>query len=286
MVTILAGALAAVMFGVGDLLAGIGGRRDRSPNSPIGIALTASAVGALLSGLYLFLLSDDRFTGNDIYWAVAAAVFMSAGRPLLYKGVAIGPIVVFAPVFALVALVVPAMLGLAVGQSLSLLEILAVAVAIPAVVLMSSEQRVPTFEELRSSTVVANAALTGALVGMAGLFLSFLSDGAGAAPAFVIAVTGLVVIPLVGRAIGLSVRVSETTTRFGFMVGCTSILGFVLASITYQRGNAAIGSALIGLSPGVTIALAWKFLNERLWPLQIVGTSLGALTVLLFALAS
>lgn len=284
--TILAGALAAVMFGVGDLLAGIGGRRDRSPNSPIGIALMASAVGAVLSGIYLLVLSDDRFTGNDIYWAIGAAVFMSAGRPLLYKGVAIGPIVVFAPVFALVALVVPALLGLAVGQSLAPLEVLAVGVAVPAVVLMSSEKRLPKLEDLRSSTVVANAALTGALVGLAGLFLSFVSDGAGAAPAFVIAAAGLVVIPVVGRAIGLSVRLSRTTITFGSMVGCTSILGFVLAAITYQRGNAAIGSALIGLSPGVTIALAWKFLGERLWPLQIGGTILGALTVLLFALAS
>jgi drug/metabolite transporter (DMT)-like permease len=274
------------MFGVGDLLAGVGGRRDRSPDSPVGIALTASAVGAVLSGLYLLVLSNDRFTGDDVYWAVAAAVFMSAGRPLLYKGVAIGPIVVFAPVFALVALVVPALLGLAVGQSLSLLEVLAVVVAVPAVVLMSSEKRLPELDDLRSSSVVANAVLTGALIGLAGLFLSFVSEGAGAAPAFVIALAGLLVIPVVGRAIGLSVRVSSTTTTFGFMVGCTSILGFVLASITYQRGNAAIGSALIGLSPGVTIALAWKFLHERLWPLQIAGTALGALTILLFALAS
>ena len=211
---------------------------------------------------------------------------MSAGRPLLYKGVAIGPIVVFAPIFALVALVVPAVLGLAVGQSLALLEVLAVIVAVPAVVLMSSTQRLPVLDDLRSSTVAANASLAGAFVGLAGLFLSFVSDGAGAAPAFVIAVAGLVVIPVVGRAIGLSVRVSATTTAFGFLVGCTSILGFVLAAITYQRGNAAIGSALIGLSPGVTIALAWRFLRERLWPLQIAGASLGALTVLFFALAA
>ena len=153
--TILIGGLAAVMFGIGDLVAGIGGRRDGSPNAPVGIALTASAVGVVLSGCYLLFISDDRFTGDDIYWAAAAAVFMSAGRPLLYRGVAIGPIVVFAPVFALVALVVPALLGLAVGQSLALLEVVGVVVAVPAVVLMSSERRLPSLAELRSSTVIA-----------------------------------------------------------------------------------------------------------------------------------
>jgi drug/metabolite transporter (DMT)-like permease len=63
-------------------------------------------------------------------------------------------------------------------------------------------------------------------------------------------------------------------------------LAFVLAAMTFQRGNAAVGSALIGLSPGVSIALAWKLLNERLWPIQIIGAALGALTVILFALAA
>ncbi len=284
--TVFLGALAAVMFGVGDLVAGLGGRRDGSINAPVGIAFVASGVGAVLSGSYLLALSDDVFTGNDLYWAVAAAVFMSAARPLLYRGMAIGPIVVFAPIFALVALVVPALLGVVVGQSLAPLELIAVLVAIPAVVLMSSEHRLPRFSEFRSSTVVASAAMTGALIGLGGLFLSFISDGAGAAPAFVVAIAGLAVIPLVARTIGLSVQITRTTTKFGLVVGCTSIVAIVLASITYQRGNAAIGAALIGLSPGVSIALAWKFLHERLWPIQIAGAVFGALTVILFALGT
>lgn len=284
--TVLLGTLAAIGFGVGDLIAGVGGRRDGSPSAPVGVAFIASGVGALLSGFYLLVLSDDALSGSDLYWAIAAALLMSAGRPLLYRGMAIGPIVVFAPMFALVALVVPALLGVLVGQSLALLEVMGVLVALPAVVLISSERRLPTFSEFRSSSVVGDAAVVGALVGLAGLFLSFVSDDAGAAPAFVIAVAGVAVIPLVGRTVGLSLRLNRTTTRFGAIVGCTSILAFVLAAMTFQRGNAAVGSALIGLSPGVSIALAWKLLNERLWPIQIIGAALGALTVILFALAA
>lgn len=138
--TILIGGLAAVLFGIGDLLAGVGGRKDGSPNSPVGIALTASVVGAVLGGIYLFAISDDAFIENDLYWAIAAAVFMASGRPLLYRGMAVGLIVVFAPVFALVALIVPA----------------------------------------------------------------------------------------------LSVELTPTTTKFGAIVGCSSIVAFVLASITYH----------------------------------------------------
>lgn len=284
--TILLGTLAAIGFGVGDLIAGVGGRRDGSPNAPVGVAFTASLVGALLSGLYLLTSSDDSLTGRDLYWAAAAAVLMSAARPLLYRGMAVGPIVVFAPVFALVALVVPALLGLAVGQSLAPLEVLAVAIAVPAVVLMSSERRLPTLQEFRSSSVVAGAAVVGSLVGLAGLFLSFVSDDAGVIPAFMVAVFGLVLIPVVGRGVGLTLQLNRTTVRFGAVVGCTSIVSFALAAITFQRGNAAIGSALIGLSPGVSIVLAWRLLGERLWPIQVIGAVLGALTVILFAVAA
>lgn len=284
--TVLIGALAAVMFGVGDLVAGIGGRRDGSSSAPVGVAFTATTVAAVLSGLYVFVWSDDVLTNNDIWWAIAAAVFMSAARPLLYRGMMIGPIVIFSPVFALVALVVPALLGVLAGQSLVLLEIMAVLVAVPAVVLMASERRLPKLSELRSSSVLANAAVGGALAGLSGLFLSFISEDAGAAPAFAITAVGIVVIPIVGRLIGLSVRLTSTTVAYGSIVGCTSVVAFILASITYQRGGAAIGSALIGLSPGVTIALAWRFLRERIWPIQLIGGLFAVATVALFAIAS
>lgn len=284
--TVLLGSLAAVLFGVGDLVAGVGGRRDGSPSAPVGVAFIASAVGIVLAGAYLLFFSDDALTTDDWGWAIGAAVIMSAARPLLYRGMAVGPIVVFAPVFALVALVVPAVLGALVGQALLALELVGVIVAVPAVVLMSSERRLPTFEEFRTSSVVLNAAAVGAMVGLGGLFLSFVSDGAGAAPALLIAVAGIVVIPLVGRAIGLSLRLNKTTVIYGAIVGCTSITAFVLAAITYQRGTAAIGSALIGLSPGVSIFLAWRFLREKLWPIQLAGAACGAVAVVLFALAT
>ena len=283
--TILLGTLAATMFGIGDLIAGIGGRKDQSPDTPAGIAFVASIVGAVLSGLYLVIISDDHFTGNDIWWAIAAGILMSAARPLLYRGMAIGPIVVFAPVFAVFALIIPALLGTAVGQSLALLEILAVVVAIPAVVLLSSEGRLPSLHELRSNPILTSAIAVGTLTGLAGLCLSFVSDDAGAAPAFALTLLGVVVIPISSRMIGLSVRLKPTTLKFGSIVGCTSVVAFILTVITFQRGNAAIGSALIGLSPGVSIVLAWKLLKERIWPIQILGGALGATTVILFALA-
>ena len=129
------------------------------------------------------------------------------------------------------------------------------------------------------------AAMVGSLIGLGGLFLSFVSDDAGAIPALGIGIAGLFVVPLVAHTVGLGVRLNRTTITFGSIVGLTSITSFVLAALTFQRGNAAIGSALIGLSPGITIALAWRLLGERLWRIQVGGAICGALVVVLFALA-
>ncbi|MFT7474844.1 MAG: drug/metabolite transporter (DMT)-like permease [Verrucomicrobiales bacterium] len=283
--TVLLGCLAAILFGFGDLLSGVGGRRDPSTTTPVGIAFVATVIGTVLGGLYVLLLTEDSLRGSDLWWAIGTGVAMSAARPLLYRGMAAGPMVVFAPIVALVALVLPAVLGLVFGQSLAALEIVGVILAVPAVVLLSSGRTLPSFAAFRSSSVVGNAAIVGGLIGIGALFMSFMSDDAGTAPALVVAAIGIVTIPLVGRSIGLPLRFSRTSVTFGLVIGCTSIGGLILSTFAY-RGNAAIGSALIGLSPGVSILLAWRFLGERFWRLQVVGSICGITMVVLFALAS
>lgn len=283
--TVLLGSIAAVLFGLGDVIAGAGGRRDGAADAPAAIAFVATIVGAILSGGYLLFFSDDSFVGNDLWWACAAGVIMSAARPLLYRGMAVGPIIVFAPVMALIALVVPAVLAPIIGQDLALLEVIGIAIALPAVVLVSGDKRLPSIDELRTSPVVGLGVIVGFCIGIGGLFLSLVSEDAGAAPAVVLTTLGIIVIPVVARVLGQSVRPNATTLTFGGIVGCTSVLAFILAALTYQRSNAAIGSALIGLSPGVSILIAWKFLGEKVFRLQVLGGILGGLVVLLFALA-
>lgn len=273
-----------MLFGIGDLLSGVGGRRDTSPSTPIGIAFIATAVGTPISAAYVLLFTDDSFSGNDLWWSVAAGLAMSIGRPLLYRGMTAGPMVVFAPIVSLVALVLPVLLGLAFGQSLLALEVVGILLALPAVVLLSSGRTLPTLTELRTSSVVGNASVVGGLIGFGALCLSFVSEDAGTAPAVVIVAIGIVITPFFGQSIGMPLRLTRTSISFGLLIGCTSIGGLLLSTFAY-RGNAAIGSALIGLAPGVSILLAWKFLGERFWRLQIVGGLCGLAMVILFALA-
>lgn len=282
--TVLLGGLAAIFFGVGDLLGGVGVRRSGRSGAPIGLSIVATASGATLIGFYMILVPPESLTGADIRWSVLAGLSMSVTRPLLYLGMARGPIAVFAPAFGLTAIVVPSAIGPFVGQSPSPWEILGLIAAIPAVALISGEGRVPSLGEVFRSPVLGMATLVGSCIGIAGLFLSFVDEGAGVFPAFTTLAVGLIVLPLVSIFLPNGGKPDRVTSRFGVALGLTSSIAFALSSLAYQKGSAAVVTTLICLCPGVSILIAWRFLQERLAPLQVIGGAFGVATVVLFAL--
>jgi drug/metabolite transporter (DMT)-like permease len=45
-------------------------------------------------------------------------------------------------------------------------------------------------------------------------------------------------------------------------------------------------TALIALCPGVSVAVAWRFLDEKVVPLQLLGGAFGVASVVSFSLGS
>jgi len=285
-VTVLLGGLSAVFFGIGDLLGGMGVRKSGRSGAAVGMSIVATAAGALVIGVYLLFSPPESLARSDIGWSVLAGLSMSASRPLLYLGMARGPIAVFAPTFGLTAIIVPALVGPLVGQHLGLWELLGLVAVFPAVVLLSGEGRVPTIGEVFHSPVLGMAVLVGACIGIAGLFLSFVDDSAGVFPAFMTVAVGFVVLTVLSVLIPGGRLPDRVTTGFGAILGVTVAIAFMLSTLAYQRGSAVVVTALICLCPGVSIVLAWKFLHERLAALQMVGGAFGVLTVVLFALGA
>ena len=70
------------------------------------------------------------------------------------------------------------------------------------------------------------------------------------------------------------------------MLGFTSGTAFVLSTAAYLRGSAAVVTALIALCPGVSVGIAWRFLGERVAPLQVLGGAFGVASVVAFALGA
>ena len=284
--TVLLAAASAVFFGVGDLLGGIAIRRSGRPGAAVSVAMTATAVGVVVVGLVLVVRPPEAVSVADVIWPVMAGLLMAATRPLLYLGMARGPVAVFAPGYGLTMIAVPALVGPFIGQHLTGIEVLGVLLAVMAVVLLSGEGRLPRIGDIVRSRVVGMALAEGCSIGMAGVLLTQADSAAGEVPALLVLLTGLVVLSTFARVRSGSVWPDPIVRRFGLMLGFTSGTAFVLSTAAYLRGSAAVVTALIALCPGVSVGIAWRFLGERVAPLQVLGGVFGVASVVAFALGA
>jgi len=285
-VIVLLGSLAAVFFGTGDLLGGVAIRRSGRPGAAIFIALTATAVGAVLTGVVVLVYTPEAVLAGDVVWSVLAGLLMATTRPLLYAGMARGPVAVFAPGYGLTMIAVPALIGPFIGQSLGLLAVCGVLLAIPAVVFLSGEGQLPRLAEVVRSRILGLAVLVGVSLGSAGICFSQVGEEAGVLPAFMSLAVGLLVLPVAARSQTGAVWPDRLNRRWGAVVGFTSAMAFMLSTVAYQMGSAAVVSALIALCPAVSITLSWRFLGERVARLQVMGGAFGAAAVVFLALGT
>ena len=285
-VIVLLGSLAALFFGMGDLLGGVAIRRAGRPGAAISIALTATAVSAVVTGVVVLVYPPEAVSVGDVVWSVLAGLLMAATRPLLYAGMALGPVAVFAPGYGLTMIAVPALVGPFIGQSLGSVAIWGVLLAIPAVVLLSGEGRLPRPAEVVRSRILGLAVLVGGSLGSAGLCFSQVGEEAGVLPAFMALAVGLLVLPVASRIQTGAVWPDRQNRRGGTIVGLTSAVAFMISTAAYQMGSAAVVSALVALCPAVSITLSWRFLGERVARLQVMGGACGAAAVVFLALGT
>ncbi len=281
---ILAG-LSAIAFGCGDLLGGVAIRRSGRPESSLGLAMVATTVGALLVGLLVIARPPEAVRFADVAWPVAAGLLMAVNRPLVYLGMARGPVALFAPVFGLTMVAVPVIIGPFIGQHLDSREVLGVLLVVVAVVLLSGEGGIPRLGSFLRNSAVGLAMVVGTSIGLGGVFLSQAAPEAGELPAFLVLVSGVVVLPIFVRARTGTFRPDRAIVGFGVVMGSSSALAMALSTAAYLRGSAAVVTALIALAPGVSVVISWRFLGERLYLLQAVGGLFGVAAVVAFALA-
>ena len=283
---VLLAALAASLLGVADYVGGLGSRRTIHRGAALSIAWMASIVGVVVSVAYVLIFPVTAFTHTDLLWSLGAGCFASGARPLLYMSMERGPMVVAAPTVGVVSLVVPAVVAPAFGSTPTSLEGLGVAMAIPAVVIIVSEGRVPRPRMVAGSPVFALAACTGLLIGMMALCLAQVDHGAAAAPAIVTQALSVALIPLVATRFGGMAPGSADLRAFALLVGLIDIAAIIASTIAFQRGNVAVVAAILGFAPAATIAIAWRFDGEQVRRWQWLGVGLAIATISLFAVAA
>ena len=270
--------LSALTYGAGDFLGGLCARRLPA----VAVALRTNAIG-LVGLLVVAPLVAATVEGRDIVLGAGAGIIGGVGILLLYRGLATGTMSIVAPITAVLAAVVPVVVGLLSGERPSGLALAGIPIALVAVAALAREPR--TGDEPGVGTAEVVMALgAGAAFGFFFVGLDATNDDAGLWP-IVAGRTSSVVMFSIVAALVAAARVGDDRARRGttpwLLVGCG--LGdaganamFLLAT---QRGLLTLVAVLAALYPASTVLLARIVLGERLVGAQRVGIALAGVAV-------
>lgn len=255
---------AAVSYGVGDFLGGLAARR--APVLTVTLVVQAAGLVSLLPFVWLLPGAPSAAAfGLGGLAGLAGAL----GLLLYFRGLAVGPMGVVAPLSAVMAAGLPLIVGLLGGERLGAAGWLAVAVALGAILLATA------------GTSGDAAAGTGLLLGLAsgagfGLFFVGLdatpADSglwplvAGRAVATVL--LGLVVLARRPGGIGGGLRLAAVS-------GLADTVANALFLVAVRVGDLGVAAVLVSLYPVVVVLLSRFVLHERLSGLQIASAGLA-----------
>jgi len=282
-IAVLLALAAALFYGASDFLAGWLSRRV--DYARVGLVSQLSAAGGTL--LASAIVGGD--TGRSgLTWGAISGLGGGLGTLALYRGLGRGRMSVVAPLSGVLAAGIPALFGLATGERPSAVAGLGLALALPAVWLVSAAG-VNEGEPADVASVV-DGALAG--LGFAVLFIGLQRAGrsSGLWPTMTSQVTSALVMLLVqlGRAAGPGApspamqpaRLAWAGPIATGAIGAAAILCFFLAT---RQGLLSVVAVLTSLYPAFTVALARWLLAERIGRRQGAGLALAAIAVVLLS---
>jgi drug/metabolite transporter (DMT)-like permease len=270
----LLGLMAAVAYGTSDFGAGVASRRF----APGPVAAVAQACGLLTAALALLLFPGAGPTATVLGWGAISGLGSTLGTLSLYRGLSVGRMSVVATLSAVLTAVIPAVVGLASGDHLSIRAEVGIAIAIPAIGLVSWQRTTATVRASQAGAVYG--VLAG--LGFAVLFIALDRAGtrSGAWPLLPgQAVSVLLIAPFALHNLALSGKPSRAAGILTVGVGVLSGTANLLFLAATGRGQLAVVAVLTALYPTVTVVLARVFLAERWTRLQAIGLLAAATAV-------
>jgi drug/metabolite transporter (DMT)-like permease len=265
---------AAVTYGVADFAGGLAGRRT---------SVVTVTAGAQFFGLVVLvpvvLLVPGTLSAAALGIGALAGIAGAAGLLLYFRGLAVGPMGVVAPLSAVVGAGLPLLIGIAGGERLGAPAVAGMVVALVAIVLATAGTR---------DAVAVRGVLLGLAAGAGfGLFfvgLDATPEGSGLWPL------------LAGRAVSVALLTAlALATRSGSMRGSTGLVllsgvfdtaANVLFLLATRVGDLGVSAVLVSLYPVVVVLLARMVLKERLSAAQVTSAGLALTASALLALGA
>lgn len=277
--------VAAASYGVSDFVGGVVSRRVAAlrlilvsyPASLLLFAVLAPLVGGRLSAPALLLGGlSGVCTGLAVWW--------------FYIAMAQGPMSVVSPVTAVLVAGLPVLAGVALGERLTALAAVGVAVALVAVVLVSKEETGPAAQPHSQARFTRRVAWltvgSGVAFAVSFILMHQIPAGTGLWPLVAARVGSTLVVVaavLAARRPATGLRPDAPTARWGLLLAVLDVVATSALLYAFQGGLLSLVSVLASLYPAVTVLLAVVVLRERVSRLQQVGMALALGAVAMIA---
>jgi uncharacterized membrane protein len=271
---------AAAFYGAADFLGGIATRRATT----VATVLTTQGAGLLMLLACSPLMLDVVMSRRDLLFGVLAGLTGSVGVALLYKGLAIGPMSVVAPVTAVCAVIVPLIVGLLQGESITPAAAIGVAVAIGAIGLLGMTPA-PAGAPAQPAADVAKglrvALGSGVAIGFFFVTLGETSTAAGLWPLAVSRAVSIALFTTMAVATGQALVVPRAAMVPAIACGGLDMLANALYLVAVRQGQLSLVATLASLYPASTVLLARVILGERLGSWQQLGVAAAVAAIVL-----
>ncbi len=255
--------LASILWGFADFLGGAYSRRLHTAYVMLGSSVASVvAIGVVLP------VGGWRAPGAYLWWGVGASAFGTVAGAFFYRALAVGTMSVVAPI-AGTGLVAPVVVGLALGERPSGLQIAGIVLATLGVVLASGPELRALGDQRKA---VAYAVL--AACGFGGA-LSLIPRGG--EDRWAMTTAALMVTSLVGVTAYVLAR-SPPGPRLPRQdaagvtgIGLLNVSALGLYAYASTRGLVAVVAVLASLYSVVTVVLAYVVYGERLRGIQLGG---------------
>lgn len=279
------------------------------------VTLISMSAGAACLAL-VCAIQGGVLTGTDVAWSLGAGVVGSIGIVTFYSALAIGPMGVVAPVSAVTSAVVPVGTGFLLGERPSGLAAAGIALALPAIMMVARERRLPGEPSSIAVSTIGRALAAGIGFGGYLVLISRTSEGSNLLPVLVGRGASIVVMAVLAWTLGVlawpkrsrPARASgETATpspgavpqnggsegaepgpdrslHLSLATGVFDATGNVFYLLAVRGDLLALVAAVQSLYPAATVGLAGTFHGERPQRIQVAGMGLAVAAVLLVAL--
>ncbi len=277
MASIFLGLLSALSWGAGDFTGGLAARKVGAYRS----VFYAEVIGVIFLFIVLSLVDEPFPDLRARLFAAAAGMLGSIGLILLYHSMAIGTMSIAAPVSALLAAVMPVLVGIFTEGFPGYLTFIGFGFALLAVWLVSQSEN-GVKDILSHLADLKLPLLAGIGFGFYFIFMHQATRDGGAVWHMVFSrIGGMALIIIYLFATRSSWKIELSSLPIISLNGILDLGGNFFFILAGQAGRLDVASVLSSLFPGATVILAWIFLKERLNRNQWIGVACALIAIVL-----